>query len=153
MLIFQCGLIFCLLFDCFVSFFFKSHFSFFFYFHPLFAIVFFSKNGATPLFIAAQNGHEQIVDILLEKGKANVDLATKVLILFAAFFFLFSFSKSFFSLFLKDGTTPLFIAAFNGHYQVVQILLEKGGAIVDLQGKVYFHFVPFFFFDFYFYFL
>ena len=37
------------------------------------------KDGVTPLFIAAQQGHEQIVQILLEKGKANVDLANKVL--------------------------------------------------------------------------
>ena len=38
------------------------------------------KNGATPLFIASQNGHEQIVQILLEKGEPNVDLANKVLL-------------------------------------------------------------------------
>ena len=36
------------------------------------------KDGKTPLFVAAQNGHKQIVQILLKKGKANVDLADQV---------------------------------------------------------------------------
>ena len=38
------------------------------------------KNGATPLFVAAQKGHEQIVQILLEKGNPNVELADKVIV-------------------------------------------------------------------------
>ena len=33
----------------------------------------------TPLLIAAAKGHEQIIQLLLEKGKANVDLADQVL--------------------------------------------------------------------------
>ena len=49
------------------------------------------KNGATPLFIASQNGHEQIVQILLAKGEPNVDLANKVLLLIIFFFFSFFF--------------------------------------------------------------
>ena len=36
------------------------------------------KDRATPLYIAAQEGHEQVVQILVEKG-ANVDLADKVI--------------------------------------------------------------------------
>ena len=39
---------------------------------------FFIKGGATPLFVAAQSGHEQIVQILLEKGEANIDLPKEV---------------------------------------------------------------------------
>jgi ankyrin repeat protein len=35
------------------------------------------QNGATPLFIAAQNGHVPCMELLLGKG-AKVDLATKV---------------------------------------------------------------------------
>ena len=46
------------------------------------------KNGATPLFIAAQNGYEQVVQILLEKGEPNVDLAFEVILLILSFFLL-----------------------------------------------------------------
>ena len=55
--------------------------SFFFFFISHFSIFLNVKNGATPLFIAAQKGHEQIVQILLEKGKPNVDLADLVIII------------------------------------------------------------------------
>ena len=46
--------------------------------------------------MAACKGHEQIVQILLEKG-ANVDLADQVILLIVSFF---SFSFSFFYFFL-----------------------------------------------------
>ena len=36
-----------------------------------------SQDGATPLFIASQNGHSQVAEILLSKG-ANVNLPKKV---------------------------------------------------------------------------
>ena len=60
-----------------VSFFFSFSFSFsFLYFFSL-------KFGATPLYLAVDRGHERIVQILVEKGKANVDLANQV-----SFFFI-----------------------------------------------------------------
>ena len=70
-------------------------FSLFFSFFPLshFSIFFNVKNGITPLFIAAQNGREQIVQILLEKGKPNVHLPMKVFLFENILFF--SFKKSF----------------------------------------------------------
>ena len=67
-------------------------FSFFFLFSlSHFSIFFIVKNGATPLYIAACQGHEQIVQLLLEKGKPNVDLATEVILLIVSFSFSFSF--------------------------------------------------------------
>ena len=163
-------------------------------FFESFSLFFFHlKSGVTPLYVAAQNGHEQTVQILLEKGKPNVDLADQVifvdlisfsfsfffLLIFLPFFVLillkksnsfsyfefvdliyFSFSFSHFlifsfshflifsfSLFLffsfslfffsqKGGFTPLHIAVYKGHEQIVQILLEKGGANFDLKNQV-----------------
>ena len=99
----------------------------------------------TPLYIAAQEGDEQIVQSLLKKGKPNVDLPDQVLLLICFFSFSFSFSVSHFSIFLnvKDGRTPLFGVAQNGHKQIVQILLEKGKANVDLADEVIFLIVSF----------
>ena len=106
------------------------------------------KDGRTPLFIAAENGNEQIVQILLEKGKPNVDLPNVVLLfLFLFFFFQFLIFLLFFN--VKNGTTPLFIAAQNGDEQIVQLLLEKGKPNVDLANKVLLLFVFFFFFFFF----
>ena len=57
--------------------FFSFSFSFFFQF-LIFLFIFNVKEGATPLWIAAANGDEQVVQILLEKGKPNVDLPDQV---------------------------------------------------------------------------
>ena len=73
------------------------------------------KDGRTPLYIAACEGHEQIVQILLEKGKANVDLADEVILLIVSLF-LFLFSKDF--------------------EEVVKILSEHGSNI-HLQTNVF----------------
>ena len=121
-------------------------FFFFFFTFSFFSFFFYVKNGITPLCIAAQKGHEHIVQILLEQGKPNVDLANEVILLIF-FFFSFFFTFSFFYFFhVKDGITPLYVAAQNGHEQIVQILLEKGKPNVDLAIKVILLFVFFFFF-------
>ena len=48
------------------------------------------------LFFAAQNGDEQTVQLFLEKGKPNIDLADQVILLIVSF----SFSVSFFVILL-----------------------------------------------------
>ena len=63
----------------------------------------FMHNHMTPLFIAAQNGHTRIVQLLIK----HVEL-DKV---------------------CKDGATPLFIAAQNGHTGIVELLLGKGADV------------------------
>ena len=57
------------------------------------------KDGVTPLYIAAERGYEQIVEILLEKGKPNVDFADEVILLIVSFLFFSFFSLSHFSIF------------------------------------------------------
>ena len=67
-------------------FFFFLFFHFFFFIFLFFAFFFISKKEATPLFVAAQKGHEQIVQLLLEKGNPNVDFAVMVLLFLLLFF-------------------------------------------------------------------
>ena len=58
----------------------------FFLFHCLIFLFFFNeKDGTTPLLFASEIGCEQIVQILLEKGKANVHLTEQVIIIIIIF--------------------------------------------------------------------
>ncbi|OQS01786.1 hypothetical protein THRCLA_21622, partial [Thraustotheca clavata] len=65
-------------------------------------------DGATPLYVAAQNVHNDTVPLLLSSG-ANIDQAK------------------------NDGATPLFIAAENGHNDTVSLLLSNGAKIDQKQ--------------------
>ena len=67
-----------------------------------------TKNGRTPLFIASQKGHTDIVYLLL-KASANPNLQ-----------------------YFEDGSTPLYIASQNGHTEIISLLL-KANADPNLQ--------------------
>jgi ankyrin repeat protein len=69
-----------------------------------------SQDGGTPLFVACQCNHLDVVEELLERG---ADIHAQMV----------------------DGASPLFIAAQNGHWKMVQYLLRKG-AKVDMKRKV-----------------
>jgi ankyrin repeat protein len=70
------------------------------HYRPMSADIF----GQTPLHYAAQNEHEAVVKVLLEK-RADINTAS------------------------KDGWTPLYMASKEGHIEVVKLLLEKGADI------------------------
>lgn len=63
-----------------------------------------ANDGSTPLYIAAQNGHLEVVIALLQAG-ADINQPA------------------------NDGKTPLYIAAENGHLDMVQALLAAGADI------------------------
>ncbi|CAI8051569.1 Protein TANC2 [Geodia barretti] len=69
------------------------------------------KNGCSPVYGASQNGHTDVVDLLVQAG-ADIHLATT-----------------------EYGSVPLGIAAAKGHTETVQRLLELG-ANPNHQNKV-----------------
>ena len=97
---------------------------------------------------AAQNGSKEEFEKLLIGLASGFALQDKVLFIFSLFLivmtgahfcsfcFCFSLSHHFSIFFLKDGRTPLFVAAENGYEQIVRVLLEKGNPNVDLADQV-----------------
>ncbi|CAB4058972.1 Sex-determining protein fem-1,Protein fem-1 homolog A-A,Protein fem-1 homolog A-B,Protein fem-1 homolog B,Protein fem-1 homolog A,Protein fem-1 homolog CG6966,Protein fem-1 homolog C [Lepeophtheirus salmonis] len=63
------------------------------------------ERWAPPLWCAAAAGHAQIVKLLVQEGKANVNSTT------------------------KTNSTPLRAACFDGHYEIVKYLVEHGANI------------------------
>ena len=63
-----------------------------------------TDDGVTPVFIAAQNGHFEVVRFLVESG-ANKDQGR-----------------------IDAGGTSLYSAAYNGHLEVVRFLVESGAS-------------------------
>ena len=70
------------------------------------------KDGATALYIASQNGHPEVVTLLLAKEGVDVNQARIF------------------------GVTPLMKASGNGHLETVKVLLQHEGIDVNLKDKV-----------------
>ena len=66
------------------------------------SLPYYQQDGATPLFMAAQNGHLKVVRALVEVG-ADLSMCMS-----------------------GNGWSPLFVAAWSGHAPVVSELLQRG---------------------------
>lgn len=69
-----------------------------------------TKNGSTPLILAASKGHEDVVCLLLEEG-ADIEAKNKY------------------------GNTPLILAASRNREDVVRLLLEKGAQVCTKNNQ------------------
>lgn len=87
------------------------------------------QDGGTPLFVACQCGHYDIVQEFIRRG-SNVNSSMKVLIeehslclICCRYLDISIFAVL--SLF-QDKATPLFIASQNGHLDIIELLLNSG---------------------------
>eukprot|EP00731_Ephydatia_muelleri_P032874 Em0024g418a len=69
-----------------------------------------TNDGRSPLYMASQEGHLDVVKTLIEAG-ANIHQAE------------------------KDGQSPLFISCLNGHLDIVKTLIEAGANINQATKK------------------
>jgi ankyrin repeat protein len=104
------------------------------------------QNGLAALHTAAQNGHKEIVALLLESG-ADFEAKDQVKRMSVAFMVAHIFIESLFRLFEsfffhelrpQHARTPVHYAAEGGHRKIVSLLLEKG-ADIEAQDLVLVH--------------
>ena len=91
-------------------------------------------DGIIPLYIASQRGHENIKQLLLDRG-AQVNLSNKYTTsspLYAACFWgycsiaqLLLNNGSDINLCMDDGSSPLIASCFGGYDSIVQYLLKR----------------------------
>ena len=86
------------------------------------------KDGWTPLHVAAQNSHTQVVEVLT-KLEANVHATSEVRLMIH----LYSRVKS--QLLLQNGWTPLHCASLYDHPKVAEKLI-KAGQNIDVFDHV-----------------
>eukprot|EP00192_Tetraselmis_astigmatica_P008046 CAMPEP_0117670350 /NCGR_PEP_ID=MMETSP0804-20121206/12696_1 /TAXON_ID=1074897 /ORGANISM="Tetraselmis astigmatica, Strain CCMP880" /LENGTH=674 /DNA_ID=CAMNT_0005478623 /DNA_START=289 /DNA_END=2313 /DNA_ORIENTATION=- len=94
-----------------------------------------TKGGATPMWIAACNGHDKLVSMLLERGAAPELMCDSTSPLWIAasnghdkVVTALCFRANLESRAI-DGATPLWVAAEHGHVECVRVLLDAGAKI------------------------
>uniref|UniRef100_A0A671NIX4 Espin like b n=1 Tax=Sinocyclocheilus anshuiensis TaxID=1608454 RepID=A0A671NIX4_9TELE len=103
--------------------------------------------GATPLYLACQEGHLHVVEYLVKDCRANVHVQAKDVLHAAAHIghyalvvWLVSFTDLDLSCQDKDGATALHFAASEGHHRIVECLLLMGAKVLkDLWGGTPLH--------------
>uniref|UniRef100_A0A915B5E4 Poly [ADP-ribose] polymerase n=1 Tax=Parascaris univalens TaxID=6257 RepID=A0A915B5E4_PARUN len=74
-----------------------------------------AQNGMTPLHMAAEKGHEEVVRVLLAESDINVDVQTAA---------------------GNKKLTPLMVACRMGFKNVADILIDEGGAVIERGDKL-----------------
>ena len=72
------------------------------------------KYGFSTLYVAAQEGHHKVVELLLEKADLHVNQQIQI----------------------HPGYTPLLIAADKGHHKVVELLLRREDILACKSNKL-----------------
>lgn len=99
-----------------------------------------NEKGASPLFIACQNGHQRTVQLLLSfRADPNIceninvfpfacqnghDAIVSNLIQYGAYV-----------KYYNNRVSPIYIACQNGHYSIVEILIKNGTAVKECKKK------------------
>ena len=99
------------------------------------------NNGWTPLHIAAHKGDVEIVKLLLERSanpNTKIDNISTLIYIVTQGENAFDVAKVLLERGINIGSTPLHIAAYKGHVEIVKILLERGAnpRIADNEGYI-----------------
>lgn len=105
------------------------------------------RHHGTPLYYAAQHGNKRLVEVLIDRGNADVNWSNPDNHMTPLAVAAENNHADVVNVLLKVGSidadardkldeTPLFYAARNGHQDVVRLLLEKSGVDINANNRV-----------------